>query len=451
MGTSTPYPTQRSGQLRGNVNDAYTYAQLSALAAAGDLTPNSWYVAADSEVRYWASDASTLQVDVSASPRVSNRFALRKSLSRLARSYSAQSTVGVLGHSVVSGAYSNDAVSSVDATWNDTGWVAVLRKMFATQYGTASLRGLLHPAENLSTNFTLAGGAAFNGPNNTVGVEGYRIDLAAAGNTVSVSGTGRYLRVWGFSTAAGVAARYTIDGGSLTTSGTVSAGASPNGQFWYTFDIDCTTDAAHTVVLQGAASGSWYLFACAFLAQTASGVLVHRMGRSGAVLPNLLAESLDGTDTAGPAWRTLLTANGKLQQAHSLTSQLGINLMMVMVDANDLTGGWTTYGYTLADVRRHAQNAVTSLVARGCDVLFVTGLWRDPAAYGIGAPFDHSQVIQQYASVAADNDYCAHLDLTSVWADYAAVNAAGLMQDTVHPNSLGHAWMADAVFRALTA
>lgn len=390
-------------------------------------------------------DGTTLQVG----PALSNRYALRRSLSKIARAYSAPATIGVLGHSVVSGAYSNDAVANADATWNDSGWVAVLRKRFATQYGTASARGLLHPAENFSTNFTVGGGAALNGPNNSTGVEGYRIDLAAAGNTVSVSGTGRYLRVWGFSTAAGVAARYTIDGGSLDTSGTTSSGATPNGQFWYTFDVDCTTDAAHTVVLQGAASGSWYLFACAFLSQTASGVIVHRMGKSGSVLPNLLAESLDGTDTAGPAWRTALTTNGKLQQAHSITSQLGVNLMMVMVDANDLTGGWTTYGYTLADVRRHAQNAVTSLVARGCDVLFVTGPWRSPAAYGGGVPFTHSQAIQQYASVAAANDYCAHLDLTSVWADYAAVNAAGLMQDTVHPNSLGHAWMADAVFRAL--
>ena len=258
--------------------------------------------------------------------------------------------------------------------------------------------------------------------------------------------------MWGFSTATGIKARYTIDGGSLTTDpGAGSAGASPNGQYWYTFDIDCTTDAAHTVVLQGAASGSWYLFACAFMSQVSTGVVVHRMGKSGAVLPNLLAESLDGTDTAGPTWRTSLTTNGKLQQAHSITSQIGIDLMMVMVDANDLTGGWTSYTYSLADVRRHAQNTVTSLVARGCDVLFITGLWRDPTSYGSGVPFTHAEAIAQYASVAAANDRCAHLDLASVWPDYAAANAAGLMQDVVHPTSLGHAWMADAVFRALMA
>lgn len=393
-------------------------------------------------------DGTTLQFG----PQLSNRYALRKSLSKIARGYSALSSIGVLGHSVVAGAYSNDAVANADATWNDTGWAAVLRKRFATQFGTVSVRGLLHPAENFSTNFTVGGGAALNGPNNSVGVEGNRIDLAAAANTVSVSGTGRYLRVWGFSTATGIKARYTIDGGSLTTDpGAGSAGASPNGQYWYTFDIDCTTDAAHTVVLQGAASGSWYLFACAFMSQVSTGVVVHRMGKSGAVLPNLLAESLDGTDTAGPTWRTSLTTNGKLQQAHSITSQIGIDLMMVMVDANDLTGGWTSYTYSLADVRRHAQNTVTSLVARGCDVLFITGLWRDPTSYGSGVPFTHAEAIAQYASVAAANDRCAHLDLASVWPDYAAANAAGLMQDAVHPTSLGHAWMADAVFRALMA
>lgn len=46
-----------------------TATALNALAAAGGLTPNSWYVAADSGVRYWASDASTLTVDQHSTPR----------------------------------------------------------------------------------------------------------------------------------------------------------------------------------------------------------------------------------------------------------------------------------------------------------------------------------------------------------------------------------------------
>lgn len=40
-----------------------TATALNALASAGGLTPNSWYVAAGSGVRYWAVDAYTLRVD----------------------------------------------------------------------------------------------------------------------------------------------------------------------------------------------------------------------------------------------------------------------------------------------------------------------------------------------------------------------------------------------------
>lgn len=419
MGTSTAYPTPRSRGVQ-------------------------WADASGTALR--RPDETTLQFG----PQLSNRYALRRSLSKIARAYSAQATIGVLGHSVVVGAYSNDVVANDDAVWNNSGWAAVLRKRMASQFGVASVRGLLHPADSFSTNFTVGGGAALAGPNISVGLCGYRVDLAAAANTVTVTGTGRYLRVWGFATTSGLKARFNIDGAGLTTDpGAGSAGVTPLGVYWYTFDIDCTTDAAHSVLLQGAAAGSWYLYACAFISQTASGVVVHRLGKSGAVLPDLLAESLDGTDTTGPTWRTSLTSSGKLQQAQSITTRLGIDLMMVMVDANDLTGGWTTYTYSLADVRRHAQNTVTSLVAQGCDVLFVTGLWRDPTSYGSGVPFTHADAIAQYASVAAANDRCAHLDLTSAWADYAAANSIGLMQDVVHPTSLGHAWMADAVARAI--
>lgn len=62
--------SKSSGPLRRKVIEGYTYAQLSALASAGGLTPNSWYVASDSGVRYWASDASTLEPDASLAPLV---------------------------------------------------------------------------------------------------------------------------------------------------------------------------------------------------------------------------------------------------------------------------------------------------------------------------------------------------------------------------------------------
>lgn len=59
-----------SSGMDARLSAAYTYAQLSALAAAGGLTPHSWYVAVDSGVRYWAPDAFTLEPDASLAPLV---------------------------------------------------------------------------------------------------------------------------------------------------------------------------------------------------------------------------------------------------------------------------------------------------------------------------------------------------------------------------------------------
>lgn len=385
---------------------------------------------------------------------IPNAYKLRRSMSRIGQAYARQAHIGVFGHSVVSGAYANDVVSVVspaDLTWNSVGWVGVLRRILAARYGVASLAGSLHPAENFSTNFTIGGGASLTGPNLAVGLAGYRVNLAAASDTVTVSGTGRYLRVWAYALAAGTKGRYAVDGGSLTTDpGAGAAGITPSGsQYWYTFDIDCGTDAAHTVMLQGAASGSWYVYAAAFLSQTASGVVVHRMGRSSSVLPDIVAVSLDATDTAGPAWRTTINDANKTQQLESITTRMGLDLAICMVDANDVSGGWSSYGYTLADIRRHAQNFASRVTALGIDVLFVTGLERDPAAYAVGCPHTQDEAIAQYKAVADGMDRCAHLDLTLAYPTYAGANADGLMIDAVHPTSRGHGWMGARIANAL--
>jgi hypothetical protein len=444
------------GQIVSNPAGGNTEAQLIALGyAVADLDgPDNSF-----ELAKFATD-STGNVTGLVGPGGSTTYPIspigiefaqhiRRFSGKLSQAYNSQINIGVIGHSVVAGAYSNDTVANNDGAWNTSGWVAVMRSYFQGRFGTASPKGGLFPAELFSTNFTVAGGAALNGPNNSVGLGGNRVDLAAAANTCTVTGTGRYLRVWGFATTAGVAARYNTDGGGLNTAGTTSSGASPNGQFWYVFDIDCATDAAHSVVLQGAASGSWYMYGFAFYSQTSTGVVVHRMGWSGKVLPDLIASSLDATDTAGPAWRTTLTANAKEQQLQSITTQMGLHLAVIMVDVNDLTGGWTSYGYTLADVKRHAQNIATALAAKNIDVVFAVGLWRDPSSYGANVPFDQQQVIDAYREVASVTDRVALMDFTKAYPTYAEFNADGYMQDTVHPTSLGHAWMGRVLYNGL--
>lgn len=383
------------------------------------------------------------------------RQKLRRSRARIAQAHARQASVGVFGHSIVAGAYANDVVSAAspaDLAWNSLGFVGVLRKALSARYGVASVAGMLHPAENQSTNFTLGGSASLGGPGLSAGL-GYRINLTGSADTVTVAGTGRYLRVWSYALTAGTKARYTVDGGALTTDpGAGSAVLTESGsQYWYTFDIDCTTDAAHTVVLQGAASGSWYLWGAAFLAQTTSGVLVHRLGKSGAVLPDIIAATLDATDTAGPVWRTSLNAASKTQQLTSVTTRFGLDLAICMVDANDVSGGWSSYAYTLADVRRHAQNFADRVTALGIDVLFVSGTRRDPANYAAGVPFTQEDAIAQYKSVADGMDRVAYFEAVPNYTTYAAANADGLMMDLVHPASRGHGAIGNGLAQLLMA
>ena len=363
---------------------------------------------------------------------------LRRTKSKIAKAHAAPVNILVVGHSVVSGAYANDATASADATWQMSGFVGVMRRYFDAVYGSVS-PGALFPAENPATNFTLGGGATITGGNLSDGPGGWRVNLNNSAYTCSVTGTGKTLRVYGFSTASGAQARYTLDGGSLTNAATTSSGAMPNGNYWYVFDIDLGTNASHTVVLTGPASGNYYVYGVQFLSDTTKGVVCHRAGWSGKVITDLIALSLDGTDTAGPAWRTTLNANQKTEQHQSITTKMGVDLMVVMTDVNDLTGGWTNYAYTLADIQRHLQNLVTVNSAANVDTLLVCGPWRNPSSYGSGVPFTQSEVIAQYKAVADANDRCDFLNLAANWDDYTDMDSAGLMHDSVHPSSLGHA------------
>lgn len=86
-----------------------TATALNALASAGGLTPNSWYVAAGSGVRYWASDAFTLEPD-----------------SADARSEIVAGTRGTRIMSWAGSGTSSDAARAIKASYNRTTFTDVL-------------------------------------------------------------------------------------------------------------------------------------------------------------------------------------------------------------------------------------------------------------------------------------------------------------------------------------
>jgi hypothetical protein len=387
---------------------------------------------------------------------------LKRLSSALAKGAHTQANILVMGTSIPRGCYSND-VSGVDnePVWKQKSFVTVAQKTLDGRYGKASA-GAIFPVTPIGAGsgglFTLAGGAASNGPSLYAGLGGFRVDLTSSAHTISFAVSGTVCRVWGFAVAAGITARYQVssDGGStfgtLTDFPTTSSGVTPTGtQYWYSADLPLGADGDYVVRIQAPASGAFYPYAFCGYTDTTKGVVLHRAGYPGKVLVEMFSKALDATDTAGPIWRTSLNDNQKLMQAQSITTRMGMNAAIIMVDVNDVTQGWSAYGYNLTDIRRHAQNTADWFTSNGMDVVFAVGPWRNSSSYASGVPFTQADAMAQYDAVAACTDGVGLLDFTTMWADYATGNAAGQYVDTVHPNSTGHGTMGTQLGRLLLA
>lgn len=349
----------------------------------------------------------------------------------LANQATTQAVIAVIGNSVAEGAYSNDVAVTNEASWRVNGWVAKLRDIYTALYGNPG-EGFI-PARNSSI-WTLGGGASAPTGASSFGNFKDNFTLSTA-HTVSITTPASNCdtaRIYCWNQSGG-AFRYSIDGGALVTSTPAPTGADTN----YSVDIPLTA-GSHTLLLQGPAALTAIISGVGFFNSAVKGVAVHRMGKSGKVLKDA-TNAFDALNASG------------LRSIRSQSTALGSDLIIIELSANNVTGGWSTYGLTPAQVATGFGLVVSQLTADGADVLLIGGPWRDPASYSI--PYTQVEYDAAIQSIANANAHCAYLDVKQLQGSYALSAASGfyLSGDPIHPDSSGHITFAGYIYAALAA
>lgn len=310
--------------------------------------------------------------------------------------------------------------------------------------------------------FTIAGGASLGLQYGLTGVAGFQVALTASAHSVAFVVNGSSIRVYAYATAAGVQARYTVNGGTIQS---VAGAAGPALGFgtrvWYEFVISGLT-AGDTVALRGPTSGGWAVYGVDVNYMTTPGITMHRMAYSGFMMAQTIGSCLDGTDTepAGvwtndPDEATYRSVNGVSQCVRPAPS-----LVLTTFDINDLKGyggSGTAWSWSLATHKRHMTNFAQFLAAQSLPLLIVTGTIRNPATtISEGAPYNQDDLIAVYRQVSDEQPNVAFYDLTQAFAPgqslanrYTAQQASGYIFDSVHPNAAGAVYYANLVAAGL--
>jgi lysophospholipase L1-like esterase len=205
-----------------------------------------------------------------------------------------------------------------------------------------------------------------------------------------------------------------VDGGASL--GTINASNASLAVASTTYTV---TAGTHTINITGATGGQVFILGIEVALSTAPAVHVANAGKGA-------SKTSDWIGTSGPY--DFLTMFD-LYQPDLTIIDLGIN------DAGVSTST-STYQTNLTTI-------VTKAQLYG-DVLLTSF---PPSG---GSP--HSTVEPTYLPIlqaVATAKGCGYVDLYSRWVSYASANALGFMNDNLHPNSLGYADWAQAIFNAL--
>lgn len=361
------------------------------------------------------------------------------------------------GHSIIAGAYSDDGVFDYASAqnWRTKSMAAMLSRALNGAVGGAWSSGIECITDPQRGFLTLGGGAAFSPAFSSGGIGGFVCGMTASGYTASFAAAGSTVRVYAYASAAGVTARYTVNGGATQNASVAPSTATGYaGMVWYEFTITGLT-AGDTVQLMGPTSGAYHIYAVDTNYVTTAGVTVQRLGVSGAAGAQAVAAYLDDTDTQ-PGSSAFWTASGRAaqraMQTDSVTTRLGVAGVLNMFDVNDTktfgdSGNGTAWGWTIADHRRHMVNYLNAMASRSLPVVLCFGPLRDPSTTSaLSAPYTQVDLINAYKDVADGFATCAYVDLTEEFTGntlaerYAAQQATGLIFDSVHPGSRGSAY-----------
>jgi hypothetical protein len=312
------------------------------------------------------------------------------------------------------------------------------------------------------------------------GPNGYEVSLSGAGAqsasiTVTSTRVNQTVRIYSrvVGGAGVITPRFQLAGANVSGPGNLPASSAadplPAGtSWWYETNITLASIGTTTItLLPSITAGHNWAIRGADLDYyiTSAGFTVHRLARSGMGMGDLLAASLDDTDTQ-PAGNWIGNPNltRRQGQALSMTSRItGAGFDWVSTDVNDIQH-YASYGYTLADIGRHLDNFIADQLAKGRYTLFVAGLGlRNPSSYTGSPPYTQADIIALIRTKCAASARCGLIDLSLAWSGntlqekYNAQVAdtsrwlAAEGPDYLHPSQLGHAYFASQVSGSLLA
>ena len=347
----------------------------------------------------------------------------------------------MIGHSIVHGY----GTAADDAGKKITSLPARIAARLNAYTGTVLDTGAVFCEAQQQVHWTL--GASVYGPGDVCGNNGHFIFLSnsAANSTITLPGPS--VVVYMLANATGIGLRYTVDGGAVQTAALSTSNPTGNGA-WHYYNVTITGLGAgnHAIQLIGPTTGQLAVIGAEGRTSN-TGVIVHRCAVPGLILPDLLASGTDATDTTG-SFRTR-TATEKKQQVYSVTKQLGVSLVLLMTDVNDLMRGWTSFQWTINDVKRHTNNVLKSLNDLGLPALVVIGPWLRNGYAAAGCPFNQEDLCTAYREVVYSNPNASLIDIRTPLYDRQGFSNQ-MMDYFVHPTALGSNHIGNSIADAMS-
>lgn len=379
-----------------------------------------------------------------ARPVIHNPSGLERWRIALASAMYAPVWVGVIGSSSVHGVGADGSASTSgdEAAYRERGFVTQLSRLFASTYGPAGI-GMVGARPGWGFGATLAGAPTPSGSigpfgninGNGAGINGgYQLDSAAKSVTYPAAAMGPFTAITlpVFGSANGLATPreplVTVDGVAVNSPSATGAGLTKTIEYT---TITGLSDAPHEVVVSGLSSGVARHYG--FVAHRDRGVVVNRIGASGATIVNLTADDQTGGARERIIESALLAERTKLVILHT--------------GANDESNQTPidTYG-------QRVQEIVTRVAAQGGCVLIV-GQQPNPAVTSPG-PLTAEDYRAALREIAASHEHCAMIDIRDLWGtDHATAYSQGLYVSgsSVHMSLAGHGDTARLVHQVLTA
>lgn len=325
----------------------------------------------------------------------SNTLKWRKALA-LARSGGARAHILVEGDSITQGYYA-------DTPYYSKSFCGLLAGYLDSWVGASNATGVV-PVSEIPAFGGPASEDRFVGPVSSTawgqGFGGKNRFSTGATNTYTFTANCDTFRIHYERGSNGGTWSWSIDGGAPTTVNSNGASAA------LTTDCAAGSTASHTLTITSPASNYLFLNGVEAFTGANGGVKVSRVGFNGETSAKLVA----GNASAGNLAAVVAAAP---------------HLTILAMGVNDYGGQ-----YDLATYNANLQAAVTAAQTTG-DVLLLA-LCSQSSSLAI----PYSSYVSEMQTVATLKN-CVMLDLSDRWGTYAAANAAGLMADGTHPNSVG--------------